>query len=76
MDVLYFLAPLAIMLGLVGLIGMYWAWKQGQFDDLEGPAHRILFDDDGELDPHAKKNEDAQINDAVQNKSESDLKEK
>ncbi|HYD32211.1 MAG TPA: cbb3-type cytochrome oxidase assembly protein CcoS [Azospirillaceae bacterium] len=33
-------------LGLIGLIGFLWALKSGQFDDLDGAAHRILFDDD------------------------------
>jgi nitrogen fixation-related uncharacterized protein len=33
-----------------------WAVKTGQFDDLEGPAHRILMDDDDPRIPHAKLN--------------------
>lgn len=46
MDILYLLIPLS--LALVFLIGavFWWAVKSGQFDDLEGPAHRILMDDD------------------------------
>jgi cbb3-type cytochrome oxidase maturation protein len=46
MDILYLLIPLSLV--LVFLIGamFWWALKGGQFDDLEGPAHRIL-DDDG-----------------------------
>ena len=51
MDVLYFLVPVAIFLGLIGLILMVVAARIGQFDDLEGPAHRILFDDDEEMIP-------------------------
>ena len=49
MDIIYLLIPLSI--GLVGLIiaGFLWAVNSGQFDDLEGPAHRILQDED-ELD--------------------------
>lgn len=52
MDVLYYLVPLAILLGLLGLVELIWALKSGQFDDLEGPAHRILFDDDQDMIPH------------------------
>ncbi len=51
MNVLYLLLPLALMLGLLGLILMIWAVKTGQFEDLEGPAQRILFEDDQALMP-------------------------
>lgn len=46
MDVLIWLIPVALGLGLLGLIAFLWALKSGQFDDLDGAAHRILFDDD------------------------------
>ena len=36
----------ALGLGLIGLVGFLWALKSGQFDDLDGAANRILFDDD------------------------------
>lgn len=46
MESLYLLIPLSIVLTFViGLI-FWWATRSGQFDDLEGPAHRILMDDD------------------------------
>lgn len=46
MEILYLLIPLSVV--LVFLIGgiFWWAVKSGQFDDLEGPAHRILLDDE------------------------------
>jgi cbb3-type cytochrome oxidase maturation protein len=46
MDILYLLIPLSLV--LVFLIGaaFWWALHRGQFDDLEGPAHLILMDDD------------------------------
>lgn len=46
MDVLLVLIPLALLLGLVGLLAFLWALKSDQFDDLDGAAHRILFDDE------------------------------
>lgn len=51
MEVLYLLIPLSLV--LVFAIGaVFWyALKSGQFDDLEGPAHRILMDDDGPAPP-------------------------
>ena len=49
MTNLLFLIPLAIFLGGVGLVAFLWSLKSGQFDDLEGNANRILFDDDDDL---------------------------
>jgi cbb3-type cytochrome oxidase maturation protein len=50
MNALLFLIPLALALGLLGLVAFLWALKSGQFDDLDGAAHRILFDDDETTD--------------------------
>ena len=46
MDILFLLIPLSV--ALVALIAavFLWAVKSGQFEDMEGPAHRILMDDD------------------------------
>lgn len=46
MEILYLLIPLAVILAGVIVWGFFWSVKSGQFDDLEGPAHRILMDDD------------------------------
>ena len=46
MSVLIYLIPLALILGLVGLGAFIWLLKSGQYDDLDGAANRILFDDD------------------------------
>jgi cbb3-type cytochrome oxidase maturation protein len=56
MEILYLLIPLSLV--LVGVIVMvfFWAVKSGQFDDLEGPAHQILMDDD---DPVIEKPDEA-----------------
>lgn len=43
---LLYLIPIAVGLGLLGLVAFLWALKSGQFDDMEGAANRILFDDD------------------------------
>ncbi|HJS32057.1 MAG TPA: cbb3-type cytochrome oxidase assembly protein CcoS [Alphaproteobacteria bacterium] len=48
MSSLLILIPLAILLGLIGLGAFLWALRAGQFDDLDGAANRILFDDDDE----------------------------
>ena len=46
MDILILLIPLSLI--LVGVIAwvLLWAGRNGQFDDLEGPAHSVLMDDD------------------------------
>lgn len=51
MDILYLLIPLSMVLVTVMVAAFLWAIRSGQFDDLEGPAHRILLDDDEHLEP-------------------------
>ena len=51
MDILYLLIPLGLIILAIAIWGFMWAVKSGQFDDLEGPAHRILMDDDDERIP-------------------------
>ena len=46
MDILYILIPLSVVLVAIIVTAFLWAIRSGQFDDLEGPAHRILNDDD------------------------------
>ncbi|MEW5893621.1 MAG: cbb3-type cytochrome oxidase assembly protein CcoS [Pseudomonadota bacterium] len=46
MDILYLLIPLSLVFVVVIAVGLLWAVKSGQFEDMEGPAHRILMDDD------------------------------
>jgi cbb3-type cytochrome oxidase maturation protein len=55
MDVIVFLIPIAIVIGLIGLGSFYWAMKSGQFEDLDGAAFRILQDDDLKPDDDEKK---------------------
>lgn len=46
MDILYLLIPLSLVFVVVIAVVFLWAVKSGQFEDMEGPAHRILMDDD------------------------------
>ena len=46
MRILYLLIPMALGVIGVALWAFLWAVRTGQFDDLEGPAHRIVMDDD------------------------------
>ena len=45
MEIIYLLVPLAVLIAVVIVVVFLWAVKSGQFDDLEGPAHRILMDE-------------------------------
>jgi len=51
MTILYLLIPLAVVLMIVAAAFFLWTVRSGQYDDLEGPAHRILMDDDDPLIP-------------------------
>lgn len=58
MEVLLWLIPVALGLGGLGLAAFLWALKSGQFDDLDGAAHRILFDDEDTAPPPKDQPED------------------
>lgn len=46
MESLYLLIPLSVVLVFLIGIAFWWSVKNGQFDDMEGPAYRVLMDDD------------------------------
>ena len=46
MDIIFLLIPLALVLVVVIVWVFMWAVRSDQFDDLEGPAHQILMDED------------------------------
>lgn len=46
MNAILLLLPIALILGLAGLAALIWAVKSGQYNDIQGDAHRILFDDE------------------------------
>ena len=51
MEIIYLLIPVSLLL-LAGILWvLLWAVRDGQYDDLEGPAHRILMDEDKAVDP-------------------------
>jgi len=54
MNIIYLLIPISIIL-LGGIVWvLLWAVRSGQYDDLEGPAHRILMDEDKIANPQNK----------------------
>ncbi|WP_070332016.1 cbb3-type cytochrome oxidase assembly protein CcoS [Pseudomonas aeruginosa] len=46
MAALYILIPVAIVIVAIAIYVFFWAVDSGQYDDLDGPAHSILFDDE------------------------------
>lgn len=57
MSALVYLIPIALVMGLLGLAAFIWSLKSGQFDDLDGAASRILFDDE---DDNRERDEETQ----------------
>mgnify|MGYP006276829365 CR=1 FL=1 len=51
MKIVFVLVPLMLILVAFGLVLFSWAVRNGQYDDLDGPAHRILYDDDKDMIP-------------------------
>ncbi len=54
MNVLVYLVPMALGLGLTGLFAFLWSLRSGQYEDLDGAAIRVLDDDDLPDDPDTK----------------------
>lgn len=46
MEIVYVLLPLSLVLALLGLGGYLWSVKSGQYEDVETPQIRMLFDDE------------------------------
>ena len=57
MEIIYLLVPVALVLVAVIVVIFFWAVRSGQFDDLEGPAHRIIMDDDKPVSKDSDKDE-------------------
>jgi cbb3-type cytochrome oxidase maturation protein len=48
MTGLALLIPIALFMGAGGLAAFFWAMRSGQFEDMDGAAHRILIDEEDE----------------------------
>lgn len=49
MTGLALLIPIALGMGMLGLAAFFWSMKDGQYDDMDGAANRILIDEEDEL---------------------------
>lgn len=48
MTTLYLIVPLALVIAAISVLAFAWSVRSGQLDDLDTPAHRLLFDDQGD----------------------------
>jgi cbb3-type cytochrome oxidase maturation protein len=75
-QIVMILVPLMLILVALGVLLFSWAVKNGQYDDMDGPAHRILYDDDKDMIPkEARRNEsksDGQKDEAEQTDTDTD----
>lgn len=53
MTGLAFLIPIALGMGLLGLVAFLWSMRDGQYDDMDGAAARILIEDEEPLERDA-----------------------
>ena len=65
MDIIYLLLPVALILVIIIIVIFFWAVRSDQFEDMEGPAHRILMDDDAS--ENKKTDADTATNSAAKN---------
>jgi cbb3-type cytochrome oxidase maturation protein len=57
LSILYLIIPLSLIIVAVAVGIFFWAVRTGQFDDLEGPAHRVLEDSDTEDHPTVRRDD-------------------
>lgn len=54
-EVIIFLIPIALGIGVIGLIAFFWALRSGQYEDMEGAAQRVLYAEDDDFEPDGDK---------------------
>jgi cbb3-type cytochrome oxidase maturation protein len=63
MPALYVMIPAALLLVGVAVYIFFWAVDSGQYDDLDSPAHSILFDEQDPRHQAAVKHDDSKPDD-------------
>lgn len=59
MEIIFLLLPLSVLLAVIALVAYLWGVRNGQFDDLETPAMRMLYDDkDDQTSPSSSEPEE------------------
>lgn len=70
MEIIYITIPVTLLLVAAALKIFFWASKSGQFDDMEGPAHQILFDDEPVKKKETKKTAPESADNTLEQKPE------
>lgn len=76
MEIVLILVPVTLLLVSLGIALFSWAVKNGQYDDLDGPAHQILYDDDEDMIPEEARQHDTSCGDRPSPEPEKDTREK
>jgi cbb3-type cytochrome oxidase maturation protein len=71
-EIIFITIPITLLFITGGAVLFFWASKKGQFDDLDSPAHRILFDDD--ITPEAQAKDKKIVSEAATNTADTDPK--
>lgn len=71
MSDFFYLIPVALALGVAGLAAFLWSLRNGQYDDLDGAAERILFDEDAPLGTRRTKERQTKGNTVVSTEARS-----
>ncbi len=56
MESVYLLIPISVILVFIIAAIFWWSVRNGQFDDLEGPAFKLLMEEDKVVEPENDKN--------------------
>jgi cbb3-type cytochrome oxidase maturation protein len=72
-EIIFITIPITLLFITGGAILFFWASKKGQFDDLDSPAHRILFDDD-DIIPEAKEKDKSSLSEDTTKTADTDSK--
>lgn len=65
MESLYFLVPCALIFIAIAIKVLFWAINNGQYDNLDTEAHRILFEEKN-MSPTAASNQESHLQDTAQ----------
>lgn len=71
MDIMFLLIPMSVIIVFVIGVIFWWSLRQGQFEDLEGPAFRILMDDDSPAGSRASERPNAGMGEGCSSKTHS-----
>lgn len=70
MEIVIILIPIALILTGLAFWAFFWSVNSGQFDDLESPAHSILYEDDKDMIPEDARVDEDEAKEAAKRNSD------